>query len=107
MLGADTLFRAGDVASLRARALPSAGAIAVRRWPGRLRSAIRDGLVERVVDPDGPGPFSGAPLWAVGAPVHERLCLDNRPWELAIAFQACDRRGRADCGGSRSARRAT
>ena len=49
---------------------------------------VRAGLVERVLDPDGPGPFSGAPLWAVGAPVHERLCLDNRPWELGNAFQA-------------------
>ena len=49
---------------------------------------VRDGLVERVLDPDGPGELSGAPLWVVGAPVHERLCLDNRPWELGNAFQA-------------------
>ena len=41
-----------------------------------------------MLDPDGSGPFSCAPLWAVGAPVHERLRLDNRPWELGNAFQA-------------------
>ena len=45
-------------------------------------------MIERVLDPDGPGAFSGAPLWGVGAPVHERLCLDERPWELGNAFQA-------------------
>jgi hypothetical protein len=49
---------------------------------------IQDGLVERIRDPDGSGPYSGAPLWVVGPAVHERLCLDNRPWELGNAFQA-------------------
>ena len=49
---------------------------------------VRDGLVERIRDPGGPGPFSGAPLWVVGRPVHERLCLDGKPWELGNAFQA-------------------
>jgi CTP:molybdopterin cytidylyltransferase MocA len=87
VLAADTVFPAGAIASL-ARRPPSAGAIAVRRRPERLPVRVRAGLVERVLDPDGPGPFSGAPLWAVGAPVHERLCLDNRPWELGNAFQA-------------------
>ena len=87
VLAADTVFPAGAVATL-ARRPPSAGAIAVRRRPERLPTRVRAGLVERVLDPDGPGPFSGAPLWAVGAPVHERLCLDNRPWELGNAFQA-------------------
>ena len=87
VLAADTVFPAGAIASVAHRPT-SAGAIAVRRRPERLPTRVRAGLVERVLDPDGPGPFSGAPLWAVGAPVHERLCLDNRPWELGNAFQA-------------------
>ena len=87
VLAADTVFASGAVASFASRE-PSAGAIAVRRLPERLPVRIRAGFVERVVDPEGPGPFSGAPLWAVGAPVHERLCLDDRPWELGNAFQA-------------------
>jgi hypothetical protein len=87
VVAADTVFPAGAIASFAHRPQP-AGAIAVRRLPGRLPVRVRDGVVERVLDPDGPGPLSGAPLWAVGAPVHERLCLDNRPWELGNAFQA-------------------
>ena len=87
VLAADTVFPAGAIASF-ARREPSAGAIAVRRRPERVPTRVRAGQVERVLDPDGPGPLSGAPLWAVGAPVHERLCLDNRPWELGNAFQA-------------------
>jgi len=87
VLAADTVFPAGAIASF-ARSAPPAGAIAVRRGPERLPVRVRAGLVERVLDPNGPGPFSGAPLWAVGAPVHERLCLDDPPWELGNAFQA-------------------
>jgi len=87
VLVADTVFPTGAIASFASRP-PSAGAIAVRRRPERLPVRVREGIVERVVDPDGPGPFSGAPLWSVGGPVHERLCLDNPPWELGNAFQA-------------------
>lgn len=86
-IAADTLFPGGAVAEVAARALP-AGAIAVRRLPERVPVGVRGGLVERVRDAGGPGPLSGAPLWVVGAAVHERLCLDNRPWELGNAFQA-------------------
>jgi GTP:adenosylcobinamide-phosphate guanylyltransferase len=87
VLAADTVFPAGAIVSV-ARGTAPAGAIAVRRWPERLRVRVRAGAVERVLDPEGSGPFSGAPLWAVGRPVHERLCLDDRPWELGNAFQA-------------------
>ncbi len=87
VLAADTVFPAGAIASFAQRE-PGAGAIAVRRRPGPGRMRVRSGIVELVVDPDGPGPFSAAPLWAVGGPVHERLCVDNRPWELGNAFQA-------------------
>ena len=87
VLAADTAFPAGAIQSLAERP-SSAGAIAVRRRPVRLPVRVRDGFVERVLDPDGPGPFSGAPLWAVGTAVHGRLCLDDSPWELGNAFQA-------------------
>lgn len=87
VVAADTVFPAGAIASFAQRA-PSAGAVAVSRRPARLPVRVRAGLVERIFDPDGPGPFSGAPLWAVGAAVHQRLCLDNPPWELGNAFQA-------------------
>ena len=87
VLAADTRFPPGSVESVARKALP-AGAIAVRRRPSRTPVGIREGLVERVVDPVGHGDLSAAPLWAVGPPVHERLCLDERPWELRNAFQA-------------------
>jgi CTP:molybdopterin cytidylyltransferase MocA len=87
VLAADTVFPAGAIAAF-AESAPAAGAIAVRRRPARVPMRVRAGFVERVLDPDGPGELSGAPLWAVGAGVHERLCLDERPWELGNAFQA-------------------
>jgi GTP:adenosylcobinamide-phosphate guanylyltransferase len=87
VLAADTRFPPGSIASFSHRVLP-AGAVAVRRSQARTPVRVRDGLVERVVDPAGPGPLSAAPLWAVGRPVHERLCLDERPYELGSAFQA-------------------
>lgn len=84
---ADTVFPSGSVAAV-AEGMLRGGAIAVRRLPERVPVRVRDGLVERVRDPDGPGELSGAPLWALGGPVHERLCIDNCPWELGNAFQA-------------------
>jgi Nucleotidyl transferase len=87
VLAADTRFPPGSIALFSRRVLP-AGAIAVRRSPARAPVRVRDGFVERVVDPVGPGPLSAAPLWALGPPVHERLCLDARPYELGSAFQA-------------------
>ncbi len=85
--GADTVFAPGSVAAV-AGGMRSAGAIAVRRFRDRVPVRVQDGLVARVRDQDGPGELSGAPLWAVGAAVHERLCLDRPPWELGNAFQA-------------------
>lgn len=87
VLAADTVFPPGSIGDVAAAALP-AGAIAVRRLQDRVPVRVREGLVELVRDPDGPGPLSGAPLWVVGPDVHERLCLDNRPWELGNAFQS-------------------
>jgi NDP-sugar pyrophosphorylase family protein len=84
---ADTVFPQGAIAAV-ADGAGEGGALAVRRVPDRVPVRVRDGLVERIRDPGGPGPFSGAPLWVVGRPVHERLCLDGKPWELGNAFQA-------------------
>ena len=84
---ADTWFPPGTAARVTGGALED-GALAVRRLPDRMPVRIRDGLVERIRDPGGPGRYSGAPLWVVGPAVEERLCIDNRPWELGNAFQA-------------------
>jgi CTP:molybdopterin cytidylyltransferase MocA len=84
---ADTVFPKAGIAAVVDGA-GDGGALAVRRLPNRVPVRVRDGLVERISDPEGPGPFSGAPLWVVGRPVHERLCLDDKPWELGNAFQA-------------------
>lgn len=95
--GADTLFSDGSIERVVSGARP-AGAVAVRRLEHRVPVRLRDGLVERVRDDGGPGPLSGAPLWVVGPPVHDRLCLDERPWELANAFQAAIDAGKQIAG---------
>jgi NDP-sugar pyrophosphorylase family protein len=93
VLAADTVFRPGDVATFAGAfaADEAAGAIAVRRDPppgtGRPAVATSGGRVVRVHDADPANPLSGAPLWALGGAVAERLCLDREPYELANAFQ--------------------
>jgi NDP-sugar pyrophosphorylase family protein len=94
VLAADTVFRRGDVGLFADAfvAAGSAGAVAVRvdPPPGPGRGAVRhvDGRVERMRDDDPENPWSGAPLWAVGPAVAERLCRDRPPYELENAFQA-------------------
>jgi NDP-sugar pyrophosphorylase family protein len=86
---ADTVFRPRDVGvvvSAFAADGARAGAIAVRRG-GREAIDVEDGHVVRVLAPGAPSGWTGAPLWAVGAPVHERLCLDRRPYELGRAIR--------------------
>jgi UDP-N-acetylglucosamine diphosphorylase / glucose-1-phosphate thymidylyltransferase / UDP-N-acetylgalactosamine diphosphorylase / glucosamine-1-phosphate N-acetyltransferase / galactosamine-1-phosphate N-acetyltransferase len=91
---ADTVYRRGDVGMFAAEFSGSgaAGAVAVRLDPppGRGRQAVRrsDAVVERIRDDDPGNPWSGAPLWGMGPPVAERLCLDRSPYELENAFQA-------------------
>jgi NDP-sugar pyrophosphorylase family protein len=91
VVAADTLFRPGDVARFAEAFLARpgvAGAIAVRRQPGKDAIGVDDGgLVTRMLDRGGPGPWTAAPLWTVDAGVHTRLCLDERPYELGVAFQ--------------------
>jgi UDP-N-acetylglucosamine diphosphorylase / glucose-1-phosphate thymidylyltransferase / UDP-N-acetylgalactosamine diphosphorylase / glucosamine-1-phosphate N-acetyltransferase / galactosamine-1-phosphate N-acetyltransferase len=91
---ADTLFRRGDVARFVQRfgVSSAAGAVAIRTEPppGPGRHAIRrtDERVLAMKDNDPANPWSGAPLWGVGAEVAERLCLDRPPYELENAYQA-------------------
>jgi NDP-sugar pyrophosphorylase family protein len=90
-IAADTLFGRDDVrrfVEAFLAATQAAGAIGVRRHPAKEAIAIgAAGQVTRVVDRGGAGSLTGAPLWALGAPVHERLCLDRPPYELGNAFQ--------------------
>jgi NDP-sugar pyrophosphorylase family protein len=90
---ADTVFRRGDVAAFWSEFLGAgaAGAVAVRTDPppGPDRGAIRSvgGRVERMRDDDAANQWSGAPLWALGTAIAERLCLDRPPYELENALQ--------------------
>ena len=93
VLGADTVFTAGDVARFGAAFGAdegAAGAIAVRaRRPddGPAGIGLRAGSVERLLD--GSTNLAAAPLWAVGRGLAERIELlpGRAPFELATAFQ--------------------
>ena len=93
VLGADTVFTAGDVARFGAAFGAdegAAGAIAVRaRRPddGPAGIGLRAGSVERLLD--GSTNLVAAPLWAVGRGLAERIELlpGRAPFELATAFQ--------------------
>jgi NDP-sugar pyrophosphorylase family protein len=91
---ADTVYRRGDVGLFVSEFVKSgaAGAVAVRTDPppGPGRQAVRrDGArIEALRDDDPKNPWSAAPLWVVGPPVAERLCLDEPPYELENAFQS-------------------
>lgn len=91
---ADTVYSRGDPGRFwRAfQESDAAGAISIRRQPGRpqhTRIGVRDGRVVKVIDPSGPEGWTGAPLMAVGAPVAARIAedLSGPPYELAEAFQ--------------------
>jgi NDP-sugar pyrophosphorylase family protein len=85
VLGADTVFAAGDVGRF-ARAFAESGAaaaLAVQPRPGTVE--VRGGRVERILG-DG---LLAAPLWAVGEPVAPYVVAlpGQRPFELSTAFQ--------------------
>lgn len=90
---ADTVYRPGDARVFRDgfAAGGDAGAIAIRDQPGRPDHTRIDVDGDRVVrvKGSGGGPWTAAPLLAVGAPVAERLAgeLPGPPYELADAFQ--------------------
>jgi hypothetical protein len=93
----DTVYAPGTVEYfLRAfQESPAAGAMSVRRQPGRPAPTgirVEDGLVSRAQDSSAPGGLTAAPLLAVGAPVAARLeqvCSPpfEPPYELTAAFQ--------------------
>jgi CTP:molybdopterin cytidylyltransferase MocA len=95
VVAADTLFSRGDVRRFAETFLSSnaAGAVAVRTHPEKAPIRIEDGLVRVVNDPGGPGPLSGAPLWALGPAIAPHLARDNPPYELNLAFQRAIERG--------------
>ena len=94
---ADTVYTEGDVGRFVAAVDGSsvAGAIAVRRQPGRpdhTRIRVEERRVVRVLDPTIPDELTAAPLMFVGSPVASRLPGVARapfkpPFELRDAFQ--------------------
>jgi GTP:adenosylcobinamide-phosphate guanylyltransferase len=89
VLAADTVFAAGDVRRFCETFLASgaAGAIAIRRHPDKDRVRVEDGRIVLAHDPGGPGPWTGAPLWALGDPIAPYVGLDKPPYELRSAYQ--------------------
>ena len=95
LTAADTVYGPGDVRRFLDALGDVAGALAVRRQPGRpdhTRIRVEDGRVVRVVDPSAPGDLTAAPLVFAGVPVAERVrtvCEPpyEPPYELAAALQ--------------------
>jgi NDP-sugar pyrophosphorylase family protein len=91
---ADTVYRRGDVGRFATEFSGSgaSGAVAVRLdpppGPGRHPVGRSGDRVVRMRDENPANPWSGAPLWALGPAVAERLCRDRPPYELENAFQA-------------------
>jgi len=93
LVGADTVFSAGDIARFSAAFEVSGadGALALRPVSRdespRNRVRVRDALVVRL--PDDEPTHAGAPLWVIGAPLG-RFVAEPRggpPYELITAFQ--------------------
>jgi hypothetical protein len=57
---------------------------------------VEDGRVTLVLDQDPGNPLAGAPLWMVGAPLHELVLArpGRPPYELATALQGAVDAGR-------------
>lgn len=92
VVGADTVFTAGDVARF-VEAAAGGAAVAVRRNPPprpphRRPVGINDGRVTRMLDDDPANPLGGAPLWLLTADVAAHLRTDSVPYELGNSFQA-------------------
>ena len=91
-VAADTRFAPGDVARFVAATHATAGALAVRRQPGRpdyTRTRVESGLVVRVNDPDAPDGWTAAPLTFLGELVAAHLDdeVGGPPFELAGVLQ--------------------
>jgi NDP-sugar pyrophosphorylase family protein len=93
VVGADTVFAAGDVARFL-EAAEGHAAVAVRRNPPpdpphrRPVRTTTDGRVTRILDDDSANPLAGAPLWLLTADVAAHLRIDRPPYELGNSFQA-------------------
>jgi dTDP-glucose pyrophosphorylase len=91
---ADTVFAHGDVGRFAQEfaASGAAGAVAVRTdpEPGPGRKGVRrsGSKLVRLWDDDPGSVWTPAPLWGLGPPVVERLCLDRPPYELGNAYQS-------------------
>jgi dTDP-glucose pyrophosphorylase len=91
---ADTVFAHGDVGRFAEAfaASDAAGAVAVRTdpAPGPDRKGVRRSgpKLVRLWDDDPGSAWTPAPLWGLGPPVVERLCLDRPPYELGNAYQS-------------------
>jgi choline kinase len=100
VLAADTVFRRGDIGLFLGTYAKAtvAGAIAVRGdpppGPGRRVVEVHDGRVV-AIGGDAAGDLSGAPLWGLGGPVADRLCLDREPYELENAYRSALEAGEA------------
>jgi molybdopterin-guanine dinucleotide biosynthesis protein A len=81
---ADTVFRAGDLATVAGAGRDGAIAYRVHSRPPRIE--IADGLVRRVVSPNPDLPWTPAPLWLITEQI-ELENLTGPPYELADAFQ--------------------
>jgi bifunctional UDP-N-acetylglucosamine pyrophosphorylase/glucosamine-1-phosphate N-acetyltransferase len=91
---ADTVYARGDPRRFwgRFRESDAAGAIAIRRQPGRpdhTRIRVENGSVARVVDPSDDAGWTAAPMMAVGQAVATAVAgdLSGPPFEIAEAFQ--------------------
>src|SRR5919109_1937813 len=94
---ADTVYEPGTVERFvrSSRAGAAAGAMSVRRQPGRPPATgirVQNGLVLRAQDPSVRDGLTAAPLVAIGEPVAARLeevCASpyKPPYELTAAFQ--------------------
>jgi NDP-sugar pyrophosphorylase family protein len=93
VVGADTVFSAGDVARFL-EAADGRAAVAVRRAPPPQPphrwsvGTTTDGRVTRILDDDPANPLGGAPLWLLTTEVAAHLHTDRPPYELGNSFQA-------------------
>ncbi len=91
VVGADTLFSPGDLASFVERAPAFDNAVAVRPRPAspfRDRVKVEGDLVTQFGYDDPDNTMAGAPLWFVGPTAHRHLdSLDGPPYELKEALR--------------------
>jgi glucose-1-phosphate thymidylyltransferase len=91
VLGADTRFAPGAVATFVERAPAHESALAVRARPTaptKDRVKVEDGLVAAFDHDDPTDPMTGAPLWLVGRSAHAHLdAVPGPPFEIKDAFQ--------------------